>query len=403
MKLNIQYFAEKKKDNIKALRETRAEKVEDLKLLYAKLEAENRAVTEEEEKQIEAIQDEIDQIDKTIDILEKMKERLAETNRGKEEVVEKTEGEEGEQRAQDEEKMFAEYLRGAANGELRADTNMTLTDNGAVIPETIANRIVEKVYDICPILEKATKYNVKGNLTIPYYPVDTNDIEMAYAEEFKDLESDVGKFGNITLKGFLAGALTKVSRSLINNSQFDIVPFVVDHMAYTYARWAEKELLNGTEDKIEGLSGVTQGVTAASATAVTADELIDLQDSVKDAFQQGAIWIMSNKTRTAIRKLKDGNGRYLLQDDITAPFGKVLLGKPVYVSDNMPEMAASAKAIYYGDMSGLAVKMTEEFEIQVLREHFATQHAVGVVGWTEMDAKVENEQKISVLTMKAGA
>lgn len=403
MKLNIQYFAEKRKDNIKALRETRAEKVEDLKLLYAKLEAENRAVTEEEEKQIGAIQDEIDQIDKTIDILEKMKERLSETSRGKEEVVEKAEGEEGEQRAQEEEKMFAEYLRGVVNGELRADTNMTLTDNGAVIPETIANRIVEKVYDICPILEKATKYNVKGNLTIPYYPVDTNDIEMAYAEEFKDLESDVGKFGNITLKGFLAGALTKVSRSLINNSQFDIVSFVVDHMAYTYARWAEKELLNGTEDKIEGLSGVTQGVTAASATAVTADELIDLQDSVKDAFQQGAIWIMSNKTRTAIRKLKDGNGRYLLQDDITAPFGKVLLGKPVYVSDNMPEMAASAKAIYYGDMSGLAVKITEEFEIQVLREHFATQHAVGVVGWTEMDAKVENEQKISALTMKAGA
>lgn len=403
MKLNIQYFAEKRKDNIKALRETRAEKVEDLKLLYAKLEAENRAVTEEEEKQIGAIQDEIDQIDKTIDILEKMKERLAETNKGKEEVIDKAEKEEGEQRAQEEEKMFAEYLRGAVNGELRADTNMTLTDNGAVIPETIANRITEKVYDICPILEKATKYNVKGNLTIPYYPVDANDIEMAYAEEFKDLESDVGKFGNITLKGFLAGALTKVSRSLINNSQFDIVSFVVDHMAYTYARWAEKELLNGTEDKIEGLSGVTQGVTAASATAVTADELIDLQDSVKDAFQQGAIWIMSNKTRTAIRKLKDGNGRYLLQDDITAPFGKVLLGKPVYVSDNMPEMAASAKAIYYGDMSGLAVKMTEEFGIQVLREHFATQHAVGVVGWTEMDAKVENEQKISALTMKAGA
>lgn len=403
MKLNIQYFAEKRKDNIKALRETRAEKVEDLKLLYAKLEAENRAVTEEEEKQIGAIQDEIDQIDKTIDILEKMKERLSETSRGKEEVIDKAENEEGEQRAQEEEKMFAEYLRGVVNGELRSDTNMTLTDNGAVIPETIANRIVEKVYDICPILEKATKYNVKGNLTIPYYPVDTNDIEMAYAEEFKDLESDVGKFGNITLKGFLAGALTKVSRSLINNSQFDIVPFVVDHMAYTYARWAEKELLNGTEDKIEGLSGVTQGVIAASATAVTADELIDLQDSVKDAFQQGAIWIMSNKTRTAIRKLKDGNGRYLLQDDITAPFGKVLLGKPVYVSDNMPEMAASAKAIYYGDMSGLAVKITEEFEIQVLREHFATQHAVGVVGWTEMDAKVENEQKISALTMKAGA
>lgn len=286
-------------------------------------------------------------------------------------------------------------------GEVRADTNMTLTDNGAVIPTTIAKKIVEKIYDISPIVDKATKYNVKGNLTIPSYPSDSHDVEMAYASEFTDLTADTGKFGTIELKGFLAGALVKVSRSLINNSQFDIVSFVIDHMAYVAARWIEGELLKGTSDKIDGLSTVTQGVTTASATAVTADELIQLQDSIKDAFQSKAIWIMSNATRTAIRLLKDNEGRYLLNGDVSSPFGRTLLGKPVYVSDNMPDMSANAKAIYYGDMSGLAVKMTEEFEIQVLREHYATQHAIGVVGWTELDAKVENEQKISVLKMGA--
>lgn len=404
MKLNIQFFA-RKKDNIKALNETRAEKVRELEELYEKLQEENRAVTEEEEEEIGAIQEEIDQIDKTIKILEEIKKKLADTNKGKEdvEVEEKKEGgmEETEQRARNEEKAFEDFLRGAAEGELRADANMQLTDNGAVIPDTIADKIIKKIYDICPILEKATKYNVKGNLTIPYYPADANDVKMAYAEEFKDLESTTGKFGNITLKGFLAGALTKVSRSLMNNSKFDIVSFVVDHIAAEAARWIEGELLNGTEDKIEGLAGTTQGITAAAATAVTADELIMLQDSVKDALQAGAIWIMSPTTRTAIRLLKDEQGRYLMQDDLNAPFGKTILGKPVYVSDNMPEMEAGKKAIYYGDMSGLAVKLGEEFEIQVLREHYATQHAVGVVGWLEMDAKVEDAQKISALTMKA--
>ena len=67
----------------------------------------------------------------------------------------------------------------------------------------------------------------------------------------------------------------------------------------------------------------------------------------------------------------------------------------------MPEMAANNTAIYYGDMSGLAVKITEEMEIQVLREKFATQHATGVVAWVEMDSKVENAQKISKLVMAA--
>lgn len=400
--LNLQHFAGGK-DNIKALRETRAEKVKELELLYAKLEAEQRAVTEEEEKQIGAIQDEIDQIDKTIEILDNLKERLANANAGKREVVDENRDDAAEQRAESERKSFENYLRGAVMGEVRADTNMTLTDNGAVIPTTIAKKIVEKIYDISPILERATKYNVKGNLTIPFYPADSNDVEMAYATEFTDLTADTGKFGSIELKGFLAGALVKISRSLMNNSQFDIVGFVIDHMALVAARWAEGELLKGTDDKIEGLSSVTQGVTAAAAAAVTADELIQLQDSVKDAFQGKAIWIMSNATRTAIRLLKDNEGRYLLNDDVSSPFGRTLLGKPVYVSDNMPDMAASAKPIYYGDMSGLAVKITEEFEVQVLREHYATQHAVGVVGWTEMDAKVENEQKISALTMGAGA
>lgn len=408
MKMNIQYFAEK--GNMKQLKEQRAEKVQELKELYTKLETEQRAVNEEEEQKVKDIQREIDAIDKTIKMLEGMKERLAndgEKDEPKDGTKSASDGdktetkEEAEQRAQDEERMFAEYLRGVANGELRADTNMTITDNGAVIPETIAQKIIEKVYDISPILEKATKYNVKGNLVIPFYPADSNDVEMAYADEFEELEASAGKFGSIKLSGFLAGALTKVSRSLMNNSQFDIVSFVVNHMAQKVARWIEGELLKGTTSKITGLSTVKQGVTAASQTAVTTDELIDLQDSVKDAFQQGAIWIMSSKTRTAIRKLKDGNGRYLLQDDINAAFGRTLLGKDVYVSDNMPDMAAGSRAIYYGDMSGLAVKITENFEIQVMREIYATQHAVGVVGWTEIDAKVEDEQKISVLTMAA--
>ena len=158
--MNIQFFGEKKKDNIKALNETRAEKVHELELLYAKLEAEKRAVTEEEENQIGAIQNEIDQIDKTVEILNNIKTRLVKTNEGKKDVIEDVrEGERaGEQRAQDEEKEFASFLRGAAIGEVRADTNMTLTDNGAVIPTTIANRIIKKIYDISPVLEKSTKF-----------------------------------------------------------------------------------------------------------------------------------------------------------------------------------------------------------------------------------------------------
>lgn len=226
---------------------------------------------------------------------------------------------------------------------------------------------------------------------------------MAYATEFTNLESTSGKFKSIELKGFLAGALSKISKSLINNSQFAIVPFVINAMAEAIHRWIEKELLNGTTNKVAGLSTVTQKVDATSTTAITADELIDVQETVPDIYQGPAIWIMNKATRTAIRKLKDGQGNYLLNKDVTAKWGYTLLGKDVYTSDNMAKMEAGKTAIYYGDMSGLAIKLSEDINIEVLRELFATQHAVGVVGWIEIDSKVENAQKIAKLVMKAQA
>ena len=148
------------------------------------------------------------------------------------------------------------------------------------------------------------------------------------------------------------------------------------------------------------MKGVTLSVTAAAESAVTMDEIIMLKDMVKDAFQAKAVFIMNSATRTALRLLKDGNSRYLMQDDITSPFGTTLLGKPVYVSDQMDGMEKGKTAIYYGDMSGLAVKLSEDASVQVLQERYADEHAIGVIAWMEFDAKVENAQKIAKLAMK---
>ncbi len=296
-----------------------------------------------------------------------------------------------EQRAleESEAKTFENYIRGYTVHERAGE--MDKASNGAVIPTTIANRIIKKVYDICPILEKSEKFNIKGNLDLPYYDTDSSTINVAYATEFSALTSSSGSFDKISLTGFLAGALSKISRSLINNSKFDIVGFVVDEMAYAIKRFIEHELLVGTVGKVTGLSTLTNALTTAS---LKADDVIDLHDAVKDEYQFGAIWIMSPTTRTACRKLKASTGVYLLNDDIATPFGTSILGKPVYVSDNCPN-----DTIFYGDMSGLATKFSEDINIQVLREKYADEHADGVIGWFEFDSKVQNAQKIAKLTI----
>lgn len=384
-------IAEFRAENLKGLVEQRNDKVTEMQGIVDGAKAETRAMNDEEVTKFNTLEKEISAIDETIKAEERA--RLLNLN-----VIDP--GKKEELRAEEaEERAFANYIRGVV--EQRADVNLTTGDNGAVIPKSIANKIIKKVYDICPIYQLATRYNVGGTLNIPYYDETTQTITMAYATEFAELESTSGKFGSIELKGFLAGALSKVSKSLVNNSDFDITNFVVNAMADATSKWIEKELLNGTADKVSGLSTVTQKVDAASATAITADELIDLQESVPDVYQGQAIWIMNKTTRTAIRKLKDSDGNYILNKDATAKWGYTLFGKDVYTSENMPTMAAGKTAIFYGDMSGLAVKLSEDVSIEVLREKFATQHAIGVVGWIEIDSKVENAQKIAKLVMKA--
>ena len=380
--MNEKQLVEKRNDLI-----TRAEEV----LNTAK--AETRELTDAEAQELAEIRDNVRRIIETL----KLQEEFSKMGAKDMEVELTPKNERAEEIEAQETRDFEAYIRGTYNE--RANNLTPAVNSGAVvIPQTIANRIIKKVYDICPILERSTKYNVKGKLEIPYYDVDTTTITVAWATEFQELESNVGKFTNIELSGYLAGALSLISRSLINNAQFDIVSFVVDQMAYSIIRFIENVLLNGS-GSVEGLSTLTNSLTAASATEIKADEVIKLKDKIKDVFQGNAIWIMSPATRTALRLLKDEVGRYLLQDDITSPFGSVLLGKPVYVTDNMPDIAAGATAIYYGDMRGLATKFSEDMNIEVLREKYATQHAIGVVGWLEFDSKIEDAQKIAKLVM----
>lgn len=388
------------KNRLKALYEQRSAAIAELEKLEDSLETkgadgktEIRAFTDEEQRAYDAKKSEIDRLTDTIKSLQEKRS----------EDITVPADDADKNTTEKEERAFVEYLRSGKAMELetRADSNFTTEANGAVIPSSIANKIIEKIEAMSPVFNLATKYNIGGTLNIPYYDETSGAVTMAYADEFEELESSSGKFLSIQLGGFLAGALCKISKKLLNNSNFDILGYVIRKTAEAALRWIEGELLNGTPDKITGLSTVTQVVPAAAATALTADELIDVQEEVADEYQANAIWVMSKNTRKAIRKLKDGDGNYLLQKDATAKWGYTLFGKDVYISSRMPDMESGKRAVYYGDFAGLAVKIAENPTIEVLREKYATQHAIGVTVWLEMDAKIENAQMISALKMAA--
>lgn len=372
--------------NLKKMREKRNEIIAAMEAVVNAAAAEERSLTDDEITAYNGHREELTRIDATIAALENV--RSAERNEEHQP--------EGDEKLTPEERSFVSFLR----GEIRADVNTTKTNAGAVIPTTVADRIVEYVKNVSPIAEYATRYEGIGKITIAYED-DANALSASYVEDLESADATAQKLTSVSLEGYKIRVPVKVSQQLLDNSQVDLIAYLVRRIGDALAAKIEREFLIGTSGKVEGLAGgVKQTVTAASATAVTTDELIDVQDAVPDIYQANSIWIMHPKTRTAIRKLKDGENRYLLNLDLNTKWGYSLLGKPVYASDAMPEPAAGAKTIFYGDMSGLAC-IIRGLRVRVLNERFADVDAVGIFGFAEIDAKVENTQKISVLTMKS--
>lgn len=385
-------------NELKSLIEQREEIANEMEAILSKAKTEERAVTEEETAKFESLEKKIKAIDKTIEL----EERARKTGDFK--VAEKET--KGPTKEELEERAFENYIKSQCGilVENRAgEQNFTVGNNGAVIPTSIANKIITKVQEMCPILAGVTFFSVNGTLKVPVYGKanTTHDITVSYSDDFSELTADSGAFTSIDLTGYLAGALTLIGKSLITNSQIDIQNFVINEIAKKVALFLEKELLNGTENKATGALSTATSIKAGSTSAITADNLIDLQAKIPTVYQANACWTMSPATFTAIKKLKAEQGRYLLQDNVQNGFPFMLLGKPVYISENMPDIASGAKAILYGDYSGLAVNMRQNFEIQVLNEKYATQHAIGIVAWFEFDSKIIDNQKLATLVMSA--
>lgn len=369
--------------NLKALIEKRNAIVEEINAMFEKAETEVRALSDDEQSAFESKTAELKAIDKTIANAKDVRSLGA-----MDVPAEERKAVEKDEKVEDvEARAFETLIRENRTGE------MALGDNGAVIPTTIANRILDTVKQIAPLYALATKFNVKGKLD---FPVASKQINTAYATEFTALTSSNVGFTKRTLDGFLVGALSKVSVSLINNAQFDIVSYVVNKVAESIALFLEKEIIAGTGTN--AMTGVTVDALVKKVETVadipTADEFIETQVQVPQQYQAGAMWLVSNKTLLAMRQLKDTNGRYFLQNDLTNGFGYTFLGKPVMVSDQMVDTG-----VVYGDFSGYFINIHENASIKVLNEKYADEHAVGVVAWLEVDGKVMEEGKL-VKTVK---
>lgn len=400
---------------LKYLTEQRSENQEQMQKILDTAKLEKRALSEEEISKFNELKKLIDEIDATIKAEDEARKMDMEENK-KENTEEQSQKE--TESTEKEERAFVDFI--VTGEEKRANSpGMSYGSNGAIVPVAIAKKIIEKVEELSPIYEKVEKFHTSGTLEIPVYDVDsdatspTGDVNVAYqGDEFTSLVAGQGKFTSVELKGYSHGALSVISRKLLNNTDIDITNFLTNKIAQAFAEFWEKELLVGTGSTNNHMTGAisttnlvaTGNTTYTAANAAKIDKLIDLQLAVPQQYQKNAIWIMNKAVFTEIRKAKDGNGNYYMDygKGLTSGFDWEFLGKPVYISDNMPAATtANNIPVLYGDFSGMAMKISQDLEIQLMREKYIDKNAVGIVGWAECDSKVQNNQMIAGLKMAA--
>lgn len=375
--------------NEKGLEEKRTDLMIEMNKIVQGAKAETRILTDQEETRFAEIKKEIKKIDTTLSAIEEeQRMQPKKINKDKKKEVSQEELEE---------RAFENFLRDKQE-ELRVgEIQLTQGNNGVIVPTSIAKRIIEEVRDIVPFLQLADVIPTNGKLSVPVYGEDsTNYINADYVDEGEDLTDNIGKFTSVDLTGYVIGALSLVSKKLVNNTDFDIVSFVVRKIAEALAEKLEKEFIIGTSSKITGITSTTKTIETAAATAITYDELVSLKHSLKQRFRSKGVWIMNPTTYTAICKLKDGNGQpYFKEDEY------MILGNKVIESDSMLEIAAGAKSIVFADLTGYTIKATKSVEVQVLIEKYATKYMIGVVGYGEYDGKITDKKKIAALVQKS--
>ena len=224
-------------------------------------------------------------------------------------------------------------------------------------------------------------------------------------EEGQYTESD-DTFGQEQLDAHKVGTIIKVSQELLSDSAFDLESYFTQEFARRIGDKEEEAFLvgNGTHKPtgiFDGTKGAQVGVTTASATAITVEEVIDLFYSLKAPYRKNAIWVLNDATVKAIRKLKDGNGQYLWQPALKDGEFDTILGKRYFTSAYVPTIEAGAKTIAFGDFNYYWIGDRQGITFQRLNERFADYGQVGFLASKRLDGKLILPEAIKVLQQKA--
>ena len=299
-------------------------------------------------------------------------------------------------------KAFWKQVRDAGSYEIRNALQVGAdSEGGYLCPDTFENQLVAGLTSRGII--RSLSHVISTSSGQHKIPVVASRGTAAWVEEEGAIPEGDDAFGQQYIGAHKVGTLIKVSEELLNDSAFDLEDYFITEFARRIGNKEEEAFLtgNGTGKPTGILNTAGVGVTTASATTITADELIDLFYSLDAPYRVNAVWVLNDATMKIVRKLKDSTGQYLWQKALHEGDHETLLGKPIYHSPYAPTVAAGAKPILFGDLSYYWIGDRQGITFRRLNERYADTGQVGFIATKRLDGKLILPEAVKVLTMKS--
>ena len=281
----------------------------------------------------------------------------------------------------------------------------TDSEGGYLVPDEFERTLVEALEEENFFRSIATVIRTSsGDRKIPV--VATKGTASWIDEEGAYPESD-DSFGQVSIGAYKVATMLKVSDELLNDSVFDLEAYISKEFGRRIGAKEEEAFFTGDgKGKPTGIfnaaGGASDGVTTAAA-GITFDDVMDLFYAVKSPYRKKAVWVLNDTTVKALRKLKDNNGNYIWQPSVQAGQPDMILNRPYHTSAYVPEIAAGAKVMAFGDFSYYWIADRQWRSFKRLNELFAANGQVGFLASQRVDGKLILSEAVKTMAIKGSS
>jgi len=398
--------------NSNEMRLKRAALVDQMNGLVTVATTEGRNLSSEENSKFDKMDETVRSMKADIDRTERSEELKREMATKSEAVAERKEVVKVEGRS-----VYSKFLRhgaGSLNNEERSmlaemrgtATQIAGTDSlgGYTVPEDFSNALDVATLFKGDVEGLAQVINTSGGATLPYPKVDDTSVTGSILAEAAAMAVSDQTFGVLSLGAYnYTSGMVKVSHQLLQDSAFNLDAYLAESLGNRIARAQNAHFTTGTgSSQPQGfITGGTSALTAASATAVTAQEVLELIHAVDKSYRSSASFAMmaNDNSVAALRKLGIGssNDYPIFTPGLNGSPDRIF-GVPIHVNNDMVDIATGTKSIAVGDFSKYVVRNAGGIQMLRLNERYADELEVAFLAYKRSDAGVLNSAAIKYIT-----